>query len=47
VLVPQDAVYDRSFTSHAVNLFDMSEKYADVASTADALSMLRQIKPTA
>ena len=25
-----DAVYDRSRTSHAVNLFDMSEKYADV-----------------
>ena len=29
-LVPHDAVYDRSQTSHAVNLFDMAEKYADV-----------------
>ncbi|WP_144631610.1 isochorismatase family protein [Bordetella genomosp. 13] len=36
VFVPQDAVYDRSQVSHAVNLFDMSEKYADVGTT-DAL----------
>lgn len=33
VMVPHDAVYDRSQVSHAVNLFDMSEKYADVANT--------------
>jgi len=37
VLVPHDAVYDRSATSHAVNLFDMASKYADVASTAEIL----------
>ena len=37
VLVPHDAVYDRSQVSHAVNLFDMSEKYADVMSTDEAL----------
>jgi maleamate amidohydrolase len=43
VLVPQDAVYDRSQTSHAVNLFDMAEKYADVAPTADVLAKLREI----
>ena len=30
VVVPQDAVYDRSQTSHAVNLFDIASKYADV-----------------
>jgi isochorismate hydrolase len=44
VAVCSDAVYDRSHTSHAVNLFDMSEKYADVMTTAegvDALSGLR------
>ena len=29
VLVAEDAVYDRSRVSHAVNLFDMSEKYAE------------------
>ena len=33
VLVPEDAVYDRSAASHAVNLFDMASKYADVMST--------------
>lgn len=40
VLVPQDAVYDRSITSHAVNLFDMAQKYADVMPTEDALAAL-------
>ena len=43
VLVPQDAVYDRSRVSHAVNLFDMAEKYADVASTSEVLEMLRVV----
>jgi maleamate amidohydrolase len=37
VLVPQDAVFDRSRVSHAVNLFDMAEKYADVMPTDEAL----------
>lgn len=43
VLVPEDAVYDRSATSHAVNLFDMASKYADVMPTDDALAALRAI----
>lgn len=42
-LVPHDAVYDRSATSHAVNLFDMASKYADVASTAEILEKLRPL----
>ena len=42
-LVPHDAVYDRSQVSHAVNLFDMSEKYADVMSTDEALAALKSI----
>lgn len=46
VLVAQDAVYDRSHVSHAVNLFDMSEKYADVAPTEDLLRKLQAIGPT-
>ncbi len=46
-VVPYDAVYDRSATSHAVNLFDMASKYADVASTADVLEMLRPLGKTA
>jgi nicotinamidase-related amidase len=44
VLVPQDAVYDRSQVSHAVNLFDMSEKYADVCTTDEALAILRPLE---
>ncbi len=43
VAVPQDAVYDRSATSHAVNLFDMSEKYADVMTTAECVEALSAI----
>jgi maleamate amidohydrolase len=43
VAVPHDAVYDRSRTSHAVNLFDMSEKYADVSSTDELLLELSKI----
>lgn len=39
-LVPEDAVYDRSFASHAVNLFDMASKYADVMPTAQALEVI-------
>jgi isochorismate hydrolase len=35
-----DCVYDRSAVSHAVNLFDMSEKYADVMSTREAIERL-------
>lgn len=43
VLVAEDAVYDRSKASHAVNLFDMSEKYADVAPTSEVLCKLQGI----
>ena len=43
VAVPQDAVYDRSAISHAVNLFDMSEKYADVMTTAECVEALSAI----
>jgi maleamate amidohydrolase len=42
-VVPHDAVYDRSATSHAVNLFDMASKYADVATTAEVLELLRPL----
>ena len=43
VTVCSDAVYDRSATSHAVNLFDMSEKYADVMTTQSCLAALEAI----
>jgi maleamate amidohydrolase len=38
--VPEECVYDRSATSHAVNLFDMASKYADVLPTAEAMRRL-------
>jgi len=41
VVVPEDAVYDRSQTSHAVNLFDMASKYADVMPTENLVCALR------
>ena len=44
IVVPHDAVYDRSDTSHAVNLFDMSAKYADVMTTSETLSRLVEIE---
>lgn len=40
VLVPYDAVYDRSDLVHKVNLFDMGQKYADVMSTDGLLAAL-------
>lgn len=40
VVVPWDCVYDRSPTSHAVNLFDMASKYADVAPSAEIIEKL-------
>lgn len=45
VVVPEECVYDRSPTSHAVNLFDMAYKYADVRPVADVTRMLRELAP--
>lgn len=42
VLVPTDATYDRSFTSYAVNLFDMASKYANVTDTTNAIAALKE-----
>ena len=43
VTVPEDAVYDRSANSHAVNLFDMASKYADVMLTEAVIAKLQSI----
>lgn len=40
VAVPEDCVYDRSAVSHAVNLFDMAQKYADVMPADDIIARL-------
>lgn len=44
VIVPEDAVYDRGEVSHAINLFDMKSKYADVITTDETVAKLSQIK---
>lgn len=41
VIVPEDCVYDRSATAHAVNLFDMAYKYADVLPSAEITARLK------
>ncbi len=41
VIVPHEACYDRAPVSHAVNLFDMAAKYAEVVSTEKAMGMLK------
>jgi maleamate amidohydrolase len=40
VTIPQECVYDRSETAHAVNLFDMAYKYADVRPVAELFTLL-------
>jgi maleamate amidohydrolase len=42
-VVPSDAVFDRSPTSHAVNLFDIASKYADVLPTQAVIERLRAL----
>ena len=40
VLIPEECVYDRSSVSHAVNLFDLAAKYADVMPLSDAMRLI-------
>jgi maleamate amidohydrolase len=43
VAIPQECVYDRSITSHKVNLFDLGQKYADVLPTNELIAKLQAI----
>lgn len=47
VIVPEDAVYDRAPTSHAVNLWDMNGKYADVMPSADVIEKISALESRA
>lgn len=40
IVVPHECVFDRSRTSHAVNLFDLASKYGDVVSTDEAVALI-------
>jgi maleamate amidohydrolase len=44
VFLVEEAVFDRARTSHAVNLFEMNAKYADVISTDNAIDWLTTLK---
>ncbi|ETI70495.1 isochorismatase family protein [Neobacillus vireti] len=45
VIVPEECVFDRSITSHAINLFDMQQKYADVVKTDEVIKELTLLSP--
>lgn len=47
VLVPEDCVYDRAPTSHAVNLWDMNGKYADVMPSSEVIDLLAKLEDRA
>ena len=40
-----EATFDRSPTSHRVNLFEVSQKYASVVGTEQTLAYLDDLKP--
>ena len=43
MLVVEAAVFDRHEAAHAINLFDMNQKYADVLPLADVLEYLGEV----
>jgi nicotinamidase-related amidase len=43
VIVPQECCADRSQVSHAVSLFDLHMKYADVVSTDKAIDYVASV----
>jgi len=44
VFLVEECVFDRSRTSHLVNLFEMNAKYATVIQLSEALSYVSQLK---
>ncbi len=47
VVVPREAVGDRSPTAHEANLFDINARHGDVVSVAEVLDYLKKIKTSA
>lgn len=46
VIVVEDCVYDRHQASHAINLFDMHMKYADVLPLSEVLDWMKSYQPS-
>ncbi|WHY77109.1 isochorismatase family protein [Neobacillus sp. WH10] len=44
VVVPEECSFDRGITSHAINLFDMQQKYADVVPVEEVMKELERLK---
>ncbi|MBI2184451.1 MAG: isochorismatase family protein [Thaumarchaeota archaeon] len=44
MIVVEECVFDRTEAAHAINLFDMNQKYADVVSLDEAIQYLRKWK---
>lgn len=44
MMVAEECVFDRHEAPHAINLFDMNQKYADVVPVNDAIAYLRRIQ---
>jgi isochorismate hydrolase len=44
VFVVEECVFDRSRTSHLVNLFEMNSKYATVVELAETLDYVNRLK---
>jgi maleamate amidohydrolase len=43
VIVVEDGVYDRGEVTHAINLFDMDQKYADVMPSVEVIHYLKNL----
>jgi len=41
MIVAEECVFDRTQASHAINLFDMNQKYADVLPLEEILTHLK------
>lgn len=45
IIVPEECAFDRGQASHAINLFDMHQKYADVIPTDEVIAHLEKRTP--
>ena len=47
VIIPEETAFDRFQASHAINLFDLNCKYADVIPSAEVAQYLREMPESA
>jgi nicotinamidase-related amidase len=44
MVIPEECVFDRSEAPHAINLFDLDQKYADVMPLDDVVAYLKTVE---